>query len=64
MTVAQPSAEPQAATTGTPAQTAWVEEIKDSLAMYKTNYPTSNFAPYVTKLDWYGTPWALEIAER
>ena len=51
MTVAQPSGEPQAVATGTPAQTAWVEEIKNSLAMYKTNYPTSDFAPYVTKLD-------------
>ena len=52
MTVAQPPGEPQAVTAaGTPAQTAWVQEIKNSLAMYKTNYPASNFAPYVTKLD-------------
>jgi hypothetical protein len=52
MTVAQPSGEPQAATTaGTPTQTAWVEEIKNSLAMYKTTYPASNFS-----WTWCGTP--------
>jgi len=38
-------------TVGTPAQAGWVEEIRNSLGMYKTNYPTSNFAPYAAKLD-------------
>ena len=38
-------------TVGTPAQAGWVDEIRNSLGMYKTNYPASNFAPYVAKLD-------------
>jgi hypothetical protein len=31
-------------------QTAWVDEITNSLAFYKANYPTSNFEPYAQKL--------------
>jgi hypothetical protein len=32
-------------------KTAWVEDIRSSLAMYKKSYPTSNFDPYLKKLD-------------
>jgi hypothetical protein len=35
---------------GTPAQTAWVSEIEDSLKRYKTSYPASNFDPYTARL--------------
>src|SRR5690242_17919961 len=46
------SSDHSAALTGeTPALADWVEEIKNSLGMYKTNYPASNFAPYLAKLD-------------
>ncbi len=31
-------------------QTTWVDEITNSLAFYKANYPTSNFEPYTQKL--------------
>lgn len=34
-----------------PAQTIWVDEIRNSQNMYKKNYPTSNFDPYVKKLN-------------
>jgi hypothetical protein len=33
------------------AKAGWVDDIRSSLAMYKKNYPTSNFAPYLKKLD-------------
>lgn len=29
----------------------WIDEITNSLAFYKTTYPTTNFDPYVQKLD-------------
>jgi hypothetical protein len=32
------------------AQTNWVDEIGNSLNVYKINYPTSNWEPYNTKL--------------
>lgn len=32
------------------AQTTWVDEISNSLAFAKTNYPTSNFEPYEKRL--------------
>lgn len=34
-----------------PAQSTWVDEIRNSLGIYKANYPASDFAPYLTKLD-------------
>lgn len=33
------------------AQSNWVDEITNSLAFYKTNYPTSNWDPYQQKLN-------------
>lgn len=33
-----------------PAQGNWVDEITNSLAFYKTNYPASNWDPYQQKL--------------
>ena len=38
----------------TPAQATWVDEIKNSLGVYKANYPSSNFSPYQTKLNLVG----------
>ena len=38
----------------TPAQAIWVDEIKNSLEVYKANYPSSNFSPYQTKLNLVG----------
>ncbi len=35
----------------TPAQSTWVDEIRNSLGIYKATYPTSDFAPYLTQLD-------------
>lgn len=32
------------------AETAWVDDIGNSLAFSKTNYPTSNWEPYSQKL--------------
>ena len=32
------------------AETAWVDDIANSLAFSKTNYPTSNWEPYSQKL--------------
>lgn len=32
------------------AQCAWCDEMANSLSFYKTNYPTSNFAPYLQKV--------------
>ena len=37
-----------------PGQGTWVDEIRSSLAIYKTNYPTSNFDPYLKKLNLAG----------
>jgi hypothetical protein len=37
-----------------PVQATWVDEIRSSLAMYKKNYPTSNFDPYLKKLNLAG----------
>ena len=49
---ARPSSDPNAPTAvAAPAQAAWVDEIRNSLAMYKVNYPTSDFAPYLSKLN-------------
>ncbi|HEV8620167.1 MAG TPA: hypothetical protein VGQ79_04000, partial [Nitrospiraceae bacterium] len=36
------------------AQATWVDEIKNSLGVYKANYPGSNFSPYQTKLNLVG----------
>ena len=33
------------------ADTAWVDEISNSLHFYQINYPTSNWEPYSHKLD-------------
>ncbi|MEW6542275.1 MAG: hypothetical protein AB1411_01545 [Nitrospirota bacterium] len=33
------------------AQSNWVDEITNSLAFYKTNYPSSNWDPYLQKLN-------------
>lgn len=33
------------------ADTTWVDEIGNSLHVYQTNYPTSNWEPYSHKLD-------------
>ena len=38
----------------TSAQATWVDEIKNSLGVYKANYPGSNFSPYQTKLNLVG----------
>ena len=38
----------------TSAQATWVDEIKNSLGVYKANYPGSNFSPYQTKLNLIG----------
>jgi hypothetical protein len=38
----------------TSAQATWVDEIKNSLGVSKANYPSSNFAPYQTKLNLVG----------
>lgn len=38
----------------TSAQATWVDEIKNSLGVYKANYPTSDFSPYLTKLNLVG----------
>jgi hypothetical protein len=35
----------------TPDSIEWVEEIRNYLAIYKANYPGSNFTPYLAKLD-------------
>lgn len=32
------------------AETAWIDDIANSLAFSKTNYPTSNWEPYSQKL--------------
>jgi hypothetical protein len=40
-----------APTTEVAAQATWLNEISNSLKVYKGNYPSSNFAPYQTKLD-------------
>lgn len=48
----QPTMQSDAPVLGTgSAQSAWVDEIVNSLSIYKANYPTSNFAPYLTKLN-------------
>lgn len=36
------------------AQATWFDEIKNSLGVYQANYPSSNFAPYETKLNLIG----------
>ncbi|MGH7256956.1 MAG: hypothetical protein ACREIM_01145 [Nitrospiraceae bacterium] len=33
------------------ADTAWVDELRNSLHFYQINYPTSNWEPYSHKLD-------------
>jgi len=38
----------------TSVQATWVDEIRNSLGIYKANYPTSNFSPYQTKLNLVG----------
>ncbi len=37
-------------TAGVAAAATWVDEISNSLAFYKSSYPTSNFGPYEQKL--------------
>ena len=32
------------------AQTNWVDELTSSVSFYKTNYPTSNWDPYLSEL--------------
>ena len=32
------------------AQTNWVDELTNSVSFYKTNYPTSNWDPYLSEL--------------
>jgi hypothetical protein len=32
------------------AQSIWVDELTNSVNFYKTNYPTSNWDPYLSKL--------------
>jgi hypothetical protein len=32
------------------AQATWVDEITNSVALYKTNYPTANWEPYQQRL--------------
>ena len=32
------------------AETAWIDEITNSVSFYKTNYPASNWEPYSQKL--------------
>lgn len=32
------------------AETAWIDEIANSVSFYKTNYPASNWEPYSQKL--------------
>ena len=51
LTVPQPSDHNAPITVGTPAQAGWVGEIRNSLGIYTANYPASNFAPYLAKLD-------------
>ena len=36
---------------GTLASIDWVEEVRNYLSIYETNYPGSNFTPYLAKLD-------------
>jgi hypothetical protein len=50
----QPSMQRDAATTEVAAQATWLNEIRNSLDVYKANYPSSNFAPYQTKLNLVG----------
>ncbi|WP_447977554.1 hypothetical protein [Candidatus Nitrospira bockiana] len=33
------------------AQTGWADELANSLSFYQANYPASNWAPYVQKLN-------------
>ena len=32
------------------AETAWIDEIANSMSFYKTHYPASNWEPYIQKL--------------
>ncbi|MGH9782688.1 MAG: hypothetical protein ACRD88_00755 [Terriglobia bacterium] len=49
---AQPASDHNAPTTVVaPAQSTWIDEISNSLGIYKVNYPTSDFAPYLIKLN-------------
>ena len=45
-----------------PVQGTWVDEIRSSLVMYKKNYPSSNFDPYLKKLNLAGD--ALDRGDR
>lgn len=48
----QPSVQPELPPVrSAPAQSTWIDEIRNSLSVYKANYPASDFAPYLTKLD-------------
>ena len=43
-----------ASVTGNSAQSTWLREISNSLDAYTVTYPSSNFAPYQTKLNVVG----------
>jgi len=43
-----------ASVTGNSAQSTWLREIRNSLDAYTVTYPSSNFAPYQTKLNLVG----------
>lgn len=48
----QPSAQPEMSSVRpAPAQSTWVDDIRNSLGIYKANYPASDFSPYLAKLD-------------
>lgn len=42
-----------------PLQVTWVDEIRNVLDIYKKNYPTSNFGPYLKKLNLIGDALGL-----
>jgi hypothetical protein len=50
----QPATQSQAAANAAPGQATWIDEIRNSLEVYKKNYPQSNFDPYVKKLNLVG----------
>jgi hypothetical protein len=49
MKAAEPSADN--VPIGTLASIGWVEEVRNYLSIYKTNYPGSDFTPYLATLD-------------
>jgi len=51
---AQSSMMRDASSTGNAAQSTWLREIRNSLDAYTVTYPSSNFAPYQTKLNLVG----------